>query len=335
MNEIRRLADDLKVRNDFIKQILGRYVTDAVVENVLENPKGLELGGQRRTVSVLMSDLRGFTQLSEQLSPEQVVEVLNVYLGAMAEVIAQHHGVVDAFIGDAVIGVFGSPIIREDHPALAVACALAMQADMERVNRRLSRLGIAALEMGIGINTGEVVVGNIGSDKRAQYSVIGAQVNLTARIQGVSVGGEVLVSQTTAAAVAAHLKTERTFTISSKGVGAPIHIHSVMGLRGQDHLDLPQSNHFEAGLHKKLPVKYQRLTDDKSLFGQGTDAELVIVTSRSGFLKAIELLHARCDLKLILPPTPTGASSDLYCKVMDEQPGENGWFVRFTSPFVG
>ena len=205
-----------------------------------ETPGGLKFGGQKRTVTIVMSDLRGFTALAEKLAPEKVVELLNIYLGAMAEVITSYRGVIDEFIGDAVLAVFGAPVPRDDHADSAVACALAMQIEMERVNRRLSKRGIAPLEMGIGVNTGEVIVGNIGSDKRAKFGVVGAHVNLTGRIQSATVGGEVLISEATAGRVGPLLDVERTFTFSPKGASAPVKLFSVTGLRGRDHLSLPR-----------------------------------------------------------------------------------------------
>jgi class 3 adenylate cyclase/CheY-like chemotaxis protein len=333
MQEIRGLADNLQVRNEFIKQVFGRYVTDAVVQSVLENPKGLELGGQRRVVTVLMSDLRGFTGMAEQLAPEKVVELLNIFLGTMAEVIVQNNGVVDEFIGDGILALFGAPLTRADHAESAVACALAMQVAMERVNRRLSRLGVAPIEMGVGINTGDVVIGNIGSDKRAKYGAVGAHVNLASRIQSITVGGEVLVSENTAAALGTRLKADRTLTVSLKGASAPIKLHSVIGLRGQDHLDLPQPEPITTGTGTTFAVRAFRLSESKMLARDGFEGQLTFTSHRSGILATQEALHARTDLKLVISRKNSDGTSDLYCKVMEDTPGQFGWAVRFTSAF--
>jgi class 3 adenylate cyclase len=333
MDEIRRLADDLQLRNEFIKRVFGRYVSGEVVQSVLENPGGLELGGKRRVVTVLMSDLRGFTALAEQMPPEKVVELLNTYLGAMAEVIVETGGTIDEFIGDAILAIFGAPLPSANHAEAAVACALTMQTGLERVNRRLSRLGVPPLEMGIGINTGEVVVGNIGSDKRAKYGVVGAQVNLAGRIQSVTVGGEILVSGATAALLQRALKTDKTFTIWTKGAATAVQLHSVIGLRGQDHLDLPKS---DATLLRvptpPVAVKCFRSGEDKMLSGTGTDAQLSVLSARSGRLITSQPLEIRSDLKLIVLPTATHPGGDCYCKVMEVDPGAGNALVRFTSP---
>jgi class 3 adenylate cyclase len=194
--EIEALADQLRVRNRFIQETFGRYLSDAVVSEILESPDGLRLGGEKRTVTMLMSDLRGFSAMAERLAPEQVVRVINNYLGTMADVILAHDGTIDEFIGDSVLGFFGAPVARGDDARRAVACALAMQKGMERVNRQNREEGLPAVEMGIAVHTGDVVVGNIGSEKRAKYGAVGSHVNLTARIESYTCGGQVLICRT-------------------------------------------------------------------------------------------------------------------------------------------
>lgn len=160
--EIQRLAEQLELRNRFIRDTFGRYVTNEVVASLLDSPEGLQLGGEKRQVTIVMSDLRGFTSLSERLPPEQVVAMVNRYLGTMVEVIMQYQGTINEFIGDAIFVIFGAPIWREDDAQRAVACTVAMQLAMASVNERNRHEGLPVVEMGIGVNTGEVVVGNIG-----------------------------------------------------------------------------------------------------------------------------------------------------------------------------
>lgn len=329
--EIRKLAEELTVRNEFIQRVFGRYVTDEVVQSLLEHPRNLELGGSKREVTILMSDLRGFTGLAERLSPETVVGLLNQYLGAMATVITQYQGMIDEFIGDAILALFGAPLPRPDHAEAAAGCALAMQLEMDRVNRRLSSSGIPPLEMGIGINTGEVVVGNIGSDKRAKYGAVGAQVNLAGRIQTITVGGEILISGSTAKALGPRLKSDRTVTISVKGASAPLTLHSLVGLRDQDHLDLSRPSPPSTPPARTVSVKCYRLADSKMLIGEAFDGKLSVISSRWGILQASEALHARVDLKLVAP-APGSEGQELYCKVMADALGPFGREVRFTSP---
>jgi adenylate cyclase len=239
MSEIRRLAGDLEKRNRFIQQIFGRYVADEVVQNLLETPEGLRLGGEKRQVTILMSDLRGFTATAERLAPERVVEMLNVYLTEMTEVISGYKGVIDEFIGDAILSVFGAPLRQDDHAERAVACALSMQLAMARVNEQLRQISMPELEMGIGINTGQVVVGNIGSAKRAKFGVVGTPVNVAARIQATTAGGQILIAEATAAHLGPLLCYREKQTLVAKGITEPLTVYIVEGLGGNYNLRLP------------------------------------------------------------------------------------------------
>jgi adenylate cyclase len=163
------------------------------------------MGGKRK-ITMLMADLRGFTSLSERLPPERVVTLLNRYLTTMVSVIKQYQGTIDEFIGDAIFVLFGAPIWQEDDAQRAVACGIAMQLAMASVNEQNRQDGLPEIEMGIGIHTGQVVVGNIGSAERTKYGVVGSQVNLTSRIQSCTTGGQTLISEATRREVGPILK---------------------------------------------------------------------------------------------------------------------------------
>lgn len=235
--DVLTMQKELKKRNEFIREVFGRFVTEQVAEKLLQSPEGLKLGGETREVSVLMSDLRNFTPMSERLAPDEIVSTLNRYLSSMVPIIERHGGTINEFIGDAILVIFGAPLAAEDHAQQAVACALEMQLAMEAVNRELGH----PLEMGIAVNTGEVIVGNIGSDSRMKYGVVGSPVNLTARIQGFALGGQVLVSESTLRAMREHPRIDGHLRVKVKGVDGHISIYEVGGLGG---LQLPQPKHF-------------------------------------------------------------------------------------------
>jgi len=178
---------------DFIRATFGRYLSKEVVEEILASPEGRDVGGRRTTVTILMSDLRGFTTLSEERDPEQLMELLNRYLQKMTEVIQTYGGMIDEFIGDAILVVFGVPEPMPDDAARAVACGMAMQKALMQLNNEIVKEDFPPLEMGIGINTGTVIAGNIGSEMRLKYGIVGAPVNIASRIESDSVGGQVLV----------------------------------------------------------------------------------------------------------------------------------------------
>ena len=192
------------------------------------------MGGQLQTVSILMADIRGFTTISESLPPQKVVKVLNNYLGTMADIIMAHDGTVDEFIGDAILALFGAPVAKADDSDRAIACALAMQAEMDAINERNIAEGLPSIRIGIGINTGEVVAGNIGSKKRAKYGVVGHAVNVTSRVEDQTQPGEILVAQSTLDHCSLKLHTGRELRLQPKGVKETITVTAINGIDSND-----------------------------------------------------------------------------------------------------
>ena len=170
----------------------------------------------------MMSDLRGFTGFSETRDPEDIVRLLNRYLERMSKVIIEYDGIIDEFIGDAILTVFGVPEEHDDDPRRAVACALAMQNELAELNNEITREGYPSLEMGIGINTGSVIVGNIGSEIRAKYGIVGAAVNMACRIESNTVGGEVLIGESTYRLVKELVTADPPHTVMMKGLKRPL-----------------------------------------------------------------------------------------------------------------
>lgn len=170
-----------------VKRIFSSYVTERVVNELIRNPEMTRLGGERREVTVLFSDVRGFTTFSEAHEPEEVVATLNELLGAMTEVIFRWEGTLDKFVGDEIVAFWGAPLVQENHAELAVRCALQMTERMAEVREKWVSEGRTPLDIGIGLNTGEVLVGNIGAEgKKMEYTVIGDHVNLGARVESLT-----------------------------------------------------------------------------------------------------------------------------------------------------
>lgn len=222
--------NELKEKNEFVRRVLGRYVTDEVAEHVLSAPEELHLGGERREVTILMSDLRGFTVMSDRLTPEKVVMVLNHYLHHMVEIALKWGGTIDEIIGDALLIIFGAPLPLEDHAVRAASCAIDMQLRMAEVNASLKAEGLPSIACGIGLNTGEVVVGNIGSEKRMKYSVVGSPVNLTARIESLTIGGQILASEATTSALGQRGRVDGKLRVNMKGFDKPVTIYEIGGI---------------------------------------------------------------------------------------------------------
>ncbi|NEO27451.1 MAG: adenylate/guanylate cyclase domain-containing protein [Kamptonema sp. SIO4C4] len=199
-----------------VRAIFGRYLADSVVANLLETPEGLNLGGKRQIVTILISDLRGFSAIAESLNPEETMHLLNLYFEKMTEVIGQYEGTINEFIGDGIIVFFGAPTQRPDDGERAIACAVAMQLAMEEVNEQLQTQYLPPLKMGIGIDTGEVVVGNVGSKKRAKWTVVGYHVNLAARIESFTAGHQILVSWDTLRTAKTEVQVEQQRMVQPK-----------------------------------------------------------------------------------------------------------------------
>ncbi|TWI68110.1 adenylate cyclase [Desulfobotulus alkaliphilus] len=170
-----------------IRAMFSSYVTERVVNELIQHPEMAKLGGIRREVTVLFSDVRGFTSFSEKHSPEEVVSILNEYLGEMTRAVFRHEGTLDKFIGDAVMVFWNAPMLQPDHAALGVYCALDMVERLERLQQKWKKEGKPLLDCGIGLNTGEVLVGNIGAEgQKMDYTIIGDQVNLGARLESLT-----------------------------------------------------------------------------------------------------------------------------------------------------
>jgi class 3 adenylate cyclase len=229
-DHVRALASELEKRNRFIRSVFGRYLTDEVAQTLLDSPEGLNLGGERREISILMADIRGFTHMSSHRDPEEVMTIVNNFLTPMTEVILRHGGTIDEFIGDAILALFGAPRAIEDHAATAVACAIEMQQAMSRVNELNREAGLPEVETGIAINSGEVVVGNIGSEMRAKYGVVGHNVNFTARIESYTDGRQILISDRTRDICGTRLSVSGEKSFQPKGFDSPVTVYEVEGI---------------------------------------------------------------------------------------------------------
>ncbi|MEB3340925.1 ATP-binding protein [Okeania sp.] len=328
----------LRTEKAHIRQAFGRYLTDEVVSNLLETPEGLKLGGERKKVTILTSDIRGFTGISERFAPEEVVNVLNFYLSSMADVIMSFQGTIDEFMGDGILVLFGAPNPRKDDAKRAVACGVAMQQKMLSVNKQMEAWGLVPLEMGIGINTGEVVVGNIGSEKRTKYAVVGNQVNLTYRIESYSTGGEILISETTLQEVGESiLRIDGQKLVQPKGVKQPINIYNISGISGEYNIFLEKEEEVFLDLTEEISTQYTIL-EGKHVGENLFSGKLVQLSAHGALVKsdsseANSIPSVLSNIKINLYPSTNSelVGEDIYAKVLDK-PVESGYFyVLFTS----
>jgi adenylate cyclase len=239
-NGFNTMVDGLKER-DKLRTTFGKYMTAAIVEHLLAGK--VALGGESLKVTILFTDIRSFTTISEKMDPQQLVGLLNEYFTEMVGIVMSEGGVVDKYIGDAIMAVFGAPVPKPDDAVNAVRAAVKMRRALEELNGRLAARGMARLRTGIGIHTGQVIAGNIGSERRMEYTVIGDAVNLASRLETCTkdLGVDVLISEDTYELTKHVVEVRPMREITVKGRRAPVMTYEVLGIQGEpllEHVDI-------------------------------------------------------------------------------------------------
>jgi adenylate cyclase len=222
-----KMVEGLKER-DFIQNTFGRYVDREIARELLKRPEAARLGGEKRQVAILISDLRNFTPLCESLTPEQTIQLLNHYFSHMIDAVQKHKGIIVDFFGDSLLAFFepmGNGVARSAQRALI--CSLDMQRALFQHNQDNGARGLPRLEMGIGLHVGEVVVGNIGSTTRTKYGIVGSAVNVTHRIQALAKAGEVVLSEPAYELLAEHVSISSQYPVMLKGIQRPVNVHVI------------------------------------------------------------------------------------------------------------
>ncbi len=228
------------------------YLTASVINEMLKDPSKLKLGGDKKNLSVLFSDIRGFTTVSEKLTPEELVHLLNEYLTAMTDIVFKYDGLLDKYMGDAIMAVYGAPLDQPDHPLRACRTALDMIEALKKLQGKWSAEGRPVLNIGVGINTGEMVVGNMGSQMRFDYTVMGDSVNLGSRLEGINkeYGTNIVISEFTYEAVKDTLLCRELDSVRVKGKKLPVKIYELVGVRDEAPKWEQFLAHFNDGLAK-------------------------------------------------------------------------------------
>jgi adenylate cyclase len=321
MEKIRALNSQLELRNNLLSETFGRFLSDDIVRQLLDTPDGLMLGGKKKELTVMMSDLRGFTAMSERMDPEDLITMLNHYLGEMTDAIQSKEGTIIEFMGDGIFAIFGAPLDNESHAADAVAAALDMQSRMEAINKWNIERDYPILEMGIGINTGEVIVGNIGSEKRTKYGVVGSNVNLTGRVESYTINGQILISGSTKESILSDMSIAKEIVVHPKGVKGDMKLYQVVGIGEPYNLFIDVKSTLPDKLEKTIPVTFYIVEgkhgEKKSHYGG--------ITALGQDMAVIETeaeLNVYDNMQL-------EAGGELYCKVMEKN--DSGYLIHFTS----
>jgi adenylate cyclase len=323
-------------QRDFIRDTFGRYLSNEVVEELLDSPSGLKMSGENREVTFLVSDLRGFTAMTASLSPHRVIEIMNRYFEHMVDVIAGYKGTVNEFTGDGILAFFGAPLYADDDAERAVACAIEMQNALVAVNAEQRRLKLPELAMGIGINTGEVVVGNIGSERRASYGAVGTPINTAYRIESFTVGGQILISPTTHDRIESELTVIGTKEVKFKGLEEPVTLFDVSGIGAPYRVFLPEKKAVPlTRLNPPLPVECF-LLEGKTVSDTLIAGHITHLAENVAEVVLDQQLTAYTNLRIVLATPEARGLSECYAKVLppdkpDVSAGENRVRLQFTS----
>jgi class 3 adenylate cyclase len=321
-----------RIQADFLKKMFGRYLSEEVMNSLIENPDSVRLGGEKRPVTIMMADLRGFMASTETIEPEQVVYMLNTYFEIMIDIIHSYQGTIIEILGDALLVVFGAPQEMEDRAHRAIACAIEMQNAMIGVRERNREENLPEIEMGIALNDAEVIVGNIGSKKRSKYGVVGRGVNLAGRIESYSVGGQILISEGVRQRVGSILRLDDQIEIHPKGTKHPLPIYEVGGIGGEYNLVLQKDTIEPIELKRRIPIRYTVL-DGKHLSDGENSGAISGLSHQTGDVLLQSAPDPLTNLKLNLVNASESLSRlDFYAKIIAcPEEGSSMCRIRFTS----
>ncbi len=303
----------------------------ALFNNILEK----ESSTKTSEVTILLSDLRGFTAMAEQFPAASVVEMLNRYFSKMSEIIVTDHGgMIDKFMGDSIMVIFGARTGRSDALERALSCAVHMQIAMDEVNRENESLGLPALYMGIGINTGTVITGKVGSNLHSEYTVIGDEVNLASSIVAFSLRGQILISENTYQRAKDYIETGDPTTVFVKGKKDPVSLHELLSIKQPSQLFVPRREVRKSPrISIDMPFTYQHV-DGKEILPEKYKGRIIDIGYNGLFSALPEQLEVFTEIKLTIALSMLGDEmSDIYAKVLRTKK-QNGQYLtnfEFTS----
>ena len=227
--ELKQQANMAVEERRIVKDMFARYMSADVLKNLMESPELVQLGGSKKDATVFFADIRGYTSFSEGQEPEYIIGILNEYFSEAVEIVIKYNGYIDKFIGDCIMAAWGVPVVNVDKDAISgVGCAIEIQELVKSKSRKFFKGRAAHLKVGIGMHSGPLISGNLGSSRRMDYSVIGDTVNIAARLEGVASAGEVIITQQTRDLIGDHFKLKELKPVKVKGKDKPLHIFSVL-----------------------------------------------------------------------------------------------------------
>ena len=307
-----------------VNSALVRYTSPDIADYALATAEGQKSGGQTKNVTIMMSDLRGFTALGAKLPAEELIKVLNHYFESMVAVIQKYGGTVIEFLGDGIFVVFGAPKDLEDHALKAVKCGVEMQSALHGVNDWNRENGYPELEMGVGINTGNAVVGNIGSEKKMKYGCMGSVVNITGRLESLTIGGQVFITENTRKLITTDLEIASESSFLPKGAPEELKYYEIEGIEGL-HIGDGSARNITwqedcAGTEYEFFVLEEKKVGVETLYGKVIK---ISTNKRFAFLTTESKLREKQNIML------RKGHERVYAKVIREE--ADGYVICFTS----
>jgi adenylate cyclase len=316
-----KIGSDLTARQRHrLQQVLFKSLDPTLSSN--EQP-------QTRQVSILLTDLRGFTAVAAQYPPNLVITVLNQYFTRMCEIVFRYGGLVDKFMGDAIMVVFGLPKYRPDDLDRAIACAVEMQRAMLELNEKMSEQGYPKLYMGVGINTGEVVVGRLGSDLHHEYTIIGDEVNLAFRIEAYSLRGQVLLSEHSYHLAESYIDCSRPNQVELKGIAHPMNLYELYATYRPHYLEVPRVEFRRSPrVAVDFPISFQTLKE-KTILRTRHQGQAVDLSYYGLHAYLPVKLRSHSDIRITLSTSLMSSMNRyIYAKVLDTKQQDDGWLCR-------
>ena len=317
VSEVEEYIVDMHEGKDRLSDTGIRQSLHRRLASVVEDATGLQVGSQTLEVTVLLSDLRGFSVITESYPALEVVDMLNRYLSQMCAIIYRHGGTVDKFMGDSIMALFGAPVRRADPITLAIRCAVEMQIAMDSFNKENQGLGLPTLYMGIGINTGEVVAGKIGSDLHSEYTVIGEEATLASRIEAYTLRGQILISQETYSRVKDLVRVADPIQVSVKGRREPMPLYELLEIGDPYNLKVPEREARRSlRADVNIPFTFQ-ICEGKVVYPETHEGRILNISTGGMFAATLDEVEPYFNMKFKPAFTALGESSDdIYGKIL-------------------
>ena len=318
---IRQVNLQLEKQNRLLTKAFGSFIPEEIVRSIVDSPEKIKVGGGTRELTVLSSDIRGFTELIQSMRAEDVINMLNHYLESMTRIIDRHRGVIMEFVGDGIMATFVSDEQSGGHADRAIFAAIDMQNYVEDINIWNRKHGYPEFEMGIGINTGPAFLGYIGSSARIKYDAIGSTINFGSRVESYSTGGQILISETTRNASRLDLMISDTIRVLPKGVFQEVSLYVVAGINEPYNYRCLSSAESPVTLKSPIEMQY-KLVENKHCSIEAYSGMITALSESSAIISTGTPLRMFDNLRIVSPALVSG-------KVVSKS--KNGYLIRFTS----